>query len=160
MFFFFFFLSIGSDSEESLSSGDSDDDEDDEESDDSSNKTPGRSKSFTSRTPSGGSKSCTPKTPSGVKTPSGTKKNRKQQEDAVDMVIMLQVPEGNMEMFSMFLFSYSMLPIIIKIKLGHRRFFTGKKARILLQLKLKVCSLIDIWFIEICCIFIERHVDR
>jgi hypothetical protein len=55
---------------------------------------------FTSRTPSGGSKSGTPKTPS------STKRNRKQQEDAVDMVIMLQVPEGNMEIFSMFLFSY------------------------------------------------------
>ena len=104
--FFSSFFPVGSESEESLSSGDSDDDEDDEESDDSSNKTPGRSKSFTSRTPSGGSKSGTPKTPSGVKTPSSTKRNRKQQEDAVDMVIMLQVPEGNMEIFSMFLFSY------------------------------------------------------
>ena len=106
LFRIFFLFFVGSDSEESLSSGDSDDDEEDEESDDSSNKTPGRSKSFTSRTPSGGSKSGTPKTPSGVKTPSSTKRNRKQQEDAVDMVIMLQVPEGNMEIFSMFLFSY------------------------------------------------------
>lgn len=80
-----FLISTVSDSEESFSSGDSEDELDSDE-----NSTPsGRNKSITSRTPSGGSKPSTPKTPSdGSKTSSSIKRNRRQHEDTVDVVIL------------------------------------------------------------------------